>query len=96
VSSAKGGGGGGKGSESVTTTRIPRFQTPPHPQSGRKKKRDGVVDVLLNQKGGALHCTTRRSGGPLIGSSGNSYVAHLVSHHRSLGYRERRCGIQST
>ena len=54
-----------------------------------------VVDVLLNRKGGALHCTTRRLGGPLIGSPGNSYVAHLVSHYRSLRYQERRCGFNT-
>ena len=26
---------------------------------------------------------------------GNSYVAYRVSHHRSLGYRERRCGFDT-
>ena len=59
--------------------------------------RGWVVDVLLNRKGRALHCTTKTKmgeslGGPLLGSPGISTVAYLAMRNRNLEYGERRCG----
>ena len=38
---------------------------------------------------------TRSHGGLLFSSPGSSSVAYLVSHNRSVGYRERRCGFNT-
>ena len=43
----------------------------------RQAGKDGSSTCYVNRKGGALHCTTRRLGGPLDGLPGNSFVAYL-------------------
>ena len=50
-------------------------------------------DVCVGSNG---HTRRKRShGGLLFSSPGNSSISYLVSHHRSVGYRERRCGFNT-
>jgi hypothetical protein len=56
-----------------------------------------VVDVLPNRKGGAFHCTTRRLGGLLISSPGDSSVAYTYHTIQVWGIGGDDVGlIQST
>jgi len=43
-----------------------------------------------------VRCPLKKESQPSgAGRSGSSYVAFFVSHHRSLGYREQRCGFDT-